>query len=198
MKLTAKILLARLRAFRKDERGMASIESLLIIPLLFWAYLGTFVMFEAYKRQTDGLRVTYAVADAISREEDAINQTYLNSMRKLTNYLTRSHELVTQRVSVVCFSPKRNKYRVAWSRVSGPKKSQYPRYNNSNIKDISDDLPVMPLGDQLILVETFMEYAPLWDVGMGEMTFDYFIFTRPRFTNQIQWEGKPEWACPKA
>lgn len=186
----------RVRRFLKDQTGVASVESILLIPLLFWAYIGTFVMFDAYKKQTDGLRVSYAVADAISREENEINQAYLNSMVKLSNYMTRVPSKITQRVTIVCYSPKKKKYRVAWSRSTGPLKQVIKKHTNGTIHNYKDRLPEMPLGDQVILVETFMDYAPLWDVGVSSMTFDYWIFTRPRFTNQVKWAGKPNWVCP--
>ena len=152
-------------------------------------------MFDAYKKQTDGLRATYAIADAISREENDINQSYLNSMLDLTNYLTRTPNRVTQRVTIVCYSPKKSKYRVAWSRSQGPKKRTYKRHKNSTIDTLKDKLPILPLGDQLILVETFLDYAPLWNVGIDANTYDYFVFTRPRFS-QIKYENKSNWVCP--
>ncbi|MEM6277477.1 MAG: hypothetical protein AAF714_11060 [Pseudomonadota bacterium] len=191
-----RLLKARFQAFRDDESGLASIESILLIPLLFWAYLGTFVIFDAFKKQTDGLRVTYAVADAISREDAALNQTYLNNMRTLTNFLTRSSERVTQRVTIVCFSESRDRYAAAWSRVSGPKQGDYPAHTDWTLDANDYRLPNLPLGDQLILVETFMDYQPVWNVGIDAKTFEYWVFTRPRFASQVKWENQNSWVCP--
>jgi len=187
---------ARLKAFRDDEDGMASIESILLIPLLFWAYVGTFVMFDAFKKQTDGLRVTYAVADAISREDAALDQTYLNNMRNLTNYLTRSPERVTQRITVVCYSETSGKYAAAWSQVSGPKHTTYPAHTDATLDDNKERLPNIPVGDQILLVETFMDYQPIWNIGLDARTFEYWVFTRPRFSSQMIWEDETTWVCP--
>ena len=190
-------ILDPLRRFAREESGLASIESILLIPLLFWAYLGTFVMFDAYKKQTDGLRVTYAVADAISREETALNQAYLDSMLQLSNFMTRSPSGITQRITIVCYSPKKGLYRVAWSRSQGPQKKAFKKLKNDTIDTYKSQLPILPLGDQAIVVETFMEYSPMWDVGLEGQTFDYWVFTRPRFS-QVVWDGKPNWDCPSS
>lgn len=191
-----RLLGARLKAFRDDQSGMMALEAILVIPLLFWAYMGIFVMFDAFKKQTDGLRVTYAVADAISREKDAIDQTYLDSVYKLTNFMTRSPQRVTQRVTVVCYSPSADSYAIAWSMVQGPKMADYPAHTNETLDANANRLPNLVLGEQAVLVETFMDYAPIWDVGLTAKTFDYWVFTRPRFAEQVKWESEPAWVCP--
>lgn len=184
--------------FRKDETGTVSIEAILVIPLLFWAYIATFVMFDAYKTQTDGLRAAYAVADAISREDEEINQTYLDSMTNLLNFLTRSPSKINMRTTIVCYSEDSNSYRVAWSKLTGPQDDSLTIFTDSNINTIQDKLPIIPVGDQIILLEMFMEYAPIWDVGLDPTEFEYISFTRPRFTNQIKWENEPTWICPES
>ena len=185
----------RLRAFVKDEYGVASIEAILLMPLLMWAYVATYVVYDGYKRQLDGLRSTYAVADAISREEQAINQFYLNSMIELTDFMTHSPSGITQRVTIVCYDEDDEEYFVAWSRSTGPREASYPVHNDTTINNNSDRLPDFPEGDQVILVETFMEYTPLMNIGLDDQLFEYWIFARPRFTNQVKWQGQNSWTC---
>ena len=38
-----------LRRFRADESGSLAIETVLIVPALFWAFIGLFSIFDAYK-----------------------------------------------------------------------------------------------------------------------------------------------------
>ncbi|MEM9436025.1 MAG: pilus assembly protein [Pseudomonadota bacterium] len=185
------------RRFRRDEAGTVSIEAILVIPLLFWAYMAIFVMFDAYKKQTDGLRATYAVADAISREDAEINQTYLNSMADLLDFLTRSPSQITMRTTIVCFSEDLDAYTVAWSKLTGPNAANLTLFSDANINNIKDKLPVIPEGDQVIVLEMFMDYSPMWDIGLDPKEFQYFSFTRPRFTNQVKWENQPTWICPE-
>lgn len=187
-----------LRQFFKDQGGVASIEAILLIPLLFWAYTGTFVMFDAYKKQTDGLRVTYSVADAISREDSELTQAYLDSMTLLSDFMSRSPNRVTQRVTIVCYSAEDDQYQVAWSRTTGPKKSTLLPHTDLTVDDNRDRLPILPVGDQVVLVETFMDYAPVWSVGLAAQTFDYWVFTRPRFTNQVKHIAEPTGVCALA
>ncbi len=192
---TIRRLESLLRRLRRDERGIAAFETILLMPILMWGYVAMFVMFDAYKVQTDGLRVTYSVADAMSRELDPINQSYLDSMVRVSNFMTRSPQGITQRVSIVCFSDTLDQYRIAWSKTTGPNAASYAAHQHVDIDQLSDQLPSMPSGDQAILIETFMKYRPLWNIGISEMTFDYFVVTRPRFTNQVRWDGQEAWVC---
>ncbi|MEM1236819.1 MAG: hypothetical protein AAGI10_07605 [Pseudomonadota bacterium] len=192
---TFKSPLKRLRAFIHDQTGVASIEAVLLMPLLMWAYVGTYVIYDAYKKQLDGLRSTYAIADAISREEQGLNQTYLDSMLQLMNFMTSSPSGITQRVTIVCFDETDEDYHLAWSRSTGPRDDTYPPHTDQTLNNNAHRLPDFPEGDQVILVETFMEYSPLLNIGLDDQLFDYWIFTRPRFTNQITWQGQDTWTC---
>ncbi|MEO1797831.1 MAG: hypothetical protein AAFR53_12580 [Pseudomonadota bacterium] len=189
---------AKAQRFVQDRSGFATIEAVLMIPLLFWGFAATFVVFDAYKKQTDALRVSYAVADAISREETSINQAYLDSMVRLSDYMTAAPETITQRVTIVCYSEENTEYHVAWSKTTGGAPDSYTPHDNQSLNVNQDRLPIIPVGDQLIVVETFMGYEPIWQLGFGEQEFDYWIFTRPRFTNQIKWEDNDDWVCPAA
>ncbi|MEM6477423.1 MAG: hypothetical protein AAF647_00105, partial [Pseudomonadota bacterium] len=196
--------------FKRDERGVASIEGIILIPLLFWAFIGTFVIFHAFKTQTEGLRATYAIADAISREDGEVDSTYFNSIYDLAKFMTDGAPGLAQRYTIVCQSPKEaDKLRVAWSIVRFPPQPanqplppEFVPLNSTSINTEKDRLPTIPVGDQLILVETFLPFTPVWSFNpvwenaISAQTFDYFIFTRPRFTSQLKFKGQPNWVCP--
>ncbi|MEL6549771.1 MAG: hypothetical protein AAFQ54_05925 [Pseudomonadota bacterium] len=185
-------------ALRSDTRGNVSIEAIILVPMLFWAYMMIYGVFDAYRKQTDGLRVSYAVADAISREENAIDQQYLDSMITLADYMTNSPSPVTQRVTIVCYSAENTEYHVAWSKTSGGYVEELPPHTNATLNQSDHRLPEIVVGDQVILVETFVHYAPLLNLSITQKMFDYWTFTRPRFTNQVKYENEDEWVCPAA
>ncbi|MEL6700331.1 MAG: hypothetical protein AAFO58_01430, partial [Pseudomonadota bacterium] len=152
-----------LRRFVRDSEGVASVETILLLPLLMWAYVSTFVFFDAYRVQTDGLRVAYSVSDSIGRQENGVNQTFMNSMERMTNFLTKSPNGITLRTTIVCWSNNHSKYRVAWSNVTGAKTTILP-HTHHTLHAQADRLPVVPFGDQLILVEMFLDYRPAINV----------------------------------
>ncbi|MEM6728271.1 MAG: TadE/TadG family type IV pilus assembly protein [Pseudomonadota bacterium] len=183
---------------RRDERGLSAIETVVIVPMLFWALAGTFVMFNAFKTQTEGLRATNAIADAISRETSELNGNYITSLYDLTRYMARGKHPIRQRITIVCRSTTvPDEYRVAWSVVRGPTNPVgIDPWTSQTINTRKDDLPIMPVGDQLILVETMLSFRPVFGAILSDQTLNYWVFTRPRFTNQVKYQGQPNWVCP--
>ena len=50
-------------------------------------------------------------------------------------------------------------------------------------------LPVVPNNERLILVETWADYNPPFNVGINRQYLYNFVFTRPRFAPQVKYEA---------
>ncbi|MGR3434088.1 MAG: TadE/TadG family type IV pilus assembly protein [Shimia sp.] len=183
-----------LSLFRRDERASGAIEMVLIMPLLFWAYAGTFMFYDAFRAKNNALRASYTISDAISREIDEINGKYLNSMHQMLNFLSASPNTTRMRVTIVCYDDKKKRYTRAWSQVRGGGGLK-PHNNGTLHSDMRAHLPIMPDGDQVVLVETYVDYRPVFDAVVAEQTFSNVVVTRPRYTNQVKWSGKSGWVC---
>lgn len=178
-------LLALFHRFLDDTRGSVSVEFVIMMPLLFWAFMATYVYFDGYRQSAQNLKATYAIGDMISRETEAINDTYIDSMRNVLTLMTSSDETVKLRVTVVRWDQSDNRYYVVWSESRG---YSAPR-TDADMTDIAARLPVMPDNERVIVIETQSVYEPSFDIGMGDQTLENFIFTRPRFVNQVKWSG---------
>ena len=55
----------------------------------------------------------------------------------------------------------------------------------ANIPGIEDRLPNMANGERVVLVESFVDYRPAFNVGINDITFDNFTLTRPRYAGQV-------------
>ena len=171
------------RRFARDTRGSMSVEFVIIVPILFWAFMAVFVYFDGFRQSAQNLKAAYAIADMISRETEAINDDYIDSMEKVLQLMTRSDTPLKLMVTVVRWDEDDDRYYVDWSesRDYGMVRS------NSNISDIAAKLPMMPDNERVILVETVATYEPPFDVGVGDRTLENFVFTRPRFAPQVVW-----------
>lgn len=169
--------------FGTDTRGSVSVEFVIITPILFWVFMATYVFFDGYRQGAQNLKAAYAIADMISRETEAINDDYIDSMEAVLQLMTRVDTPLKLMVTVVRWDEDDNRYYVDWSesRDHGSERT------NSTISDIADKLPVMPDNERVILVETEAIYVPAFDVGVGTRTLDNFVFTRPRFAPQVVW-----------
>ncbi|QDC10223.1 pilus assembly protein [Oceanicola sp. D3] len=192
MLTTLRTFRARLAAFAVDARGSLSVEAALILPLLCWFYVASFVWFDAFRTQNSNLKATYTLADMLSRETDPVSEPYLKGLNTVYDYLTTTRHPTYIRVTVVkctdndgdeiddCLTDSRN-LQVDWSYATTGRS----KLTNATLADYEDNIPLMPKGDQVILLETFMAYEPLFNAGIPASSFENFVITRPRFAPQL-------------
>ena len=173
-----------LSRFAQSDRGSVTVEFVLIMPMLFWAFMASYVFFDGFRQSALNLKAAYTIGDLISRETAAVNDTYIDSMYRLFQLMTRANSPTSMRISVVRYDANRDRYYVDWSEIRGG--YQYARDDN-NVQDIRERLPEMPNGERVILVETSNTYEPVFNIGFGNIDLDNFVFTRPRFAPQVAW-----------
>lgn len=173
-----------LTRFVRNEQGQLSIEAVLSIPLLVWAITATFVFWDAFKTLNISQKATYTVADMLSREEAEITPQYLTAMHEIYDYLSNSEGDNALRVSVVTMSI---------DAVTGAEVLELvcskPIGNiagHDEIGDISDRIPDMAVGDQMIVVESEQEWTPFFNVGLTDYRFRETALARPRFAPKLE------------
>lgn len=180
-----------LARFRRDDSGSISIEAMLIFPLLTWCYLAGFVWFDAFRAESLNEKATYAIGDIISREdgddENPLNSAFMQSMLNLHRVMTFADKPTRLRVSVIEFSAADQTRRVVWSTRLG---------HGGNIGELQDSdingenalagkIPIMSGGENLIVVETWLPYEPIFNIGLDGFVFESFSVIRPRYTPQL-------------
>ena len=189
-----KILKLRLIDFQSEERAAVPVEGVIASTFLIWWYIASFQFFDAYRQKNINLKAAYTLADMLSREtgptaEDpnaaTVNQTYVNGLNTMFDYLTFSQRPTWVRVSSVYWDEVDDKYRVDWSTTSG---SGHTAMTTPNLQNYKNRIPVLPTGDTVIIVETFMAYEPFFNVGLDANLFTTFIATRPRFASCLPWQ----------
>lgn len=175
-------LLRRLTAPLRREDGSLVIESVLVLPFLFWGYIGLYTYWDAYRALTTMQKATYAISDLISREQRTINAAYINGMRRVMNSMLANGDTTELRVSSVTFSAVRDQYEVQWS--NSPSGLMQP-LTTSTLQGYLNRVPVMNDGDTAIIVETRVRYEPNIQYGLDPQTFEQFVVTRPRFVPRI-------------
>ncbi|KAJ55314.1 hypothetical protein ACMU_11490 [Actibacterium mucosum KCTC 23349] len=172
---------------------MITAEAVIAMPFLVWWYIGSFVFFDAFQARNVNLKAAYTVADMLSREDGSVNANYIYGLERVYSYLaTGSGSNAAIRVTLVRCSQncdQDNGYRlleVDWSMGT----DDLAALTTGQMSTYLDDIPIMPAGDRVILLETFIDYEPAWDVGiLNPSDFDNLIVTRPRFVPQIQFES---------
>ncbi len=172
-------LTSRLRRFRRDEEGAMIAEVVIMFPTLFAAVIAMFVFFDAFRNQAINLKAAYTISDAVSRETEMITNTYLINAWRMHRFLTNSPALTRLRVSVIQYEADDDSYSVVWSENKGGAGNM----ENAELQRMvgNNEIPVMPDGEVLIMVQTWVDYTPNFSVGLDSFTFENTIFTRPRF-----------------
>ena len=188
-----------LRRLAQDTRGSAVVETMLMLPVMLGIWLVGVAAYDSYRVDSEAVRASYAIADAMSREKEAVNQTYLDNMHELYETMLGTggaQEYGSSiRVTIACFSERRDMYRVAWSKVIGGSDYDWNAHSHRTLDELSDRLPIMPYGDQVIVLETAHFYLPLGGIVGGDRFVRNFVVTRPRFTNQVRFENQDGWVC---
>ncbi|MBQ2260385.1 MAG: hypothetical protein II336_03350 [Loktanella sp.] len=173
--------------FWHNEDGVITVEAVIAIPFVALAFCAVYVFFDAYRVSTASQKAAYIVADNISRQTQAIDARFILGLNQLHGILARTDAATSMRVSSIGFNDRTNRYVVIWSGDA----ALGPSLNDSDVNAgaIAARLPRIKQGETLLLVETRVDYKPLFRVGIGERTFEQAVVTRPRFAPQVAFDA---------
>lgn len=174
-----------LRNFAEDRRGSQTVEAVVMFPLLFWTMLAMLVFFDAYRQSSLNVKAAFTISDMISREVEPITPAYLDGASRLFSELARSSTQAKMRVTVVYYDSARQRFYRDWSHQRGG----VTVLSNNDVRDLKSRLPIVPNNERLILVETWADYDPPFDVGLQRQDLYNFVFTRPRFAPQVKFQS---------
>lgn len=193
-------LFSRLKGFQKSELGNMSVETVLVFPMLLWAYAAMFIYWDAFKAQNVNLKATYTIADMVSRRYGPVNPQYVDGLNDIYSFLIRQPAGNNLRVSVVRFvtdpsDPEGDPIlELRWSDATGTMVAHVDE------TPFDGSVPLLSLGDELIVVETEMTWEPplnfdLGFVGLTTQQFGNFVATSPRYREWICWDGNSNDEC---
>lgn len=176
----------RFGRFAKDSSGMASVEAIILGPILVLVLLLTVSIFEAFRAQSTAEKAAYAVSDMISRETLEITPTYVTNMRNIYRDLSGLTNAETAlRITMLRWDGDNNRFRIDWAQRRG----DIPRLRNRDVRDYDDLLPDMVHNERIILVETSSDYRPRMGFTVGSREIETFVYTRPRYAPQLVWNA---------
>jgi hypothetical protein len=178
-------LRSRWRHLRQEEGGSLTVEAVIMFPLLFWALLSMLVFFDAYRQSSLNVKASYTISDMLSREVEPINAAYLDGAMNLFAELARSANPPRMRVTVVYYDAAQKRFFRDWSHQRGG----VPVLSNADVLAMQHKLPLVPNNERLIVVETWADYVPPFNVGLARQDLYNFVFTRPRFAPQVKFSA---------
>lgn len=176
-----------LSRYREDEDGTLTVEAVILLPVLLVMFAAMLVLFDYFRAHSVAGKTAYTVGDMISRETNYITPTYMDGALDLVEFMNHGATGDTGlRVTIVSYNADDDALNVHWSRTAGVGLSPL---NTSAINQMRDQIPMMPEGLHMILVETTAEYDPFFNIGLNDATIETFVTTVPRFAPQVLWQG---------
>jgi Flp pilus assembly protein TadG len=171
------------RRWLRDHTGTITVELVLILPLLLWAFISFYVFWDAYQSRNRVQKAAYTASDMLSRELTTLTPTYLNGMATVIDYLTHSAQPAQIRVtSATRLTDAEDGLAVQWSYSPG---NALPAMTTADLYDIRNEIPLMALGTTAIILEVSVPFQPALNVGLSASNMTEFLVTRPRFLPKL-------------
>ncbi len=175
----------QIKRFANNTYGSISIEAVLVIPILLWAFLGLFILFDAFHAKATNIKAAASISDLLSRETNEINIAYMDGLNDVLDFLTHSPHDTIMRVSVVRYDAADDEHTLVWSHSTSAGK---PAIAGGSMGLIEPHIPAMADASTSIVVETWMAYIPFLNIAIEPMWFQTVTVTSPRFAPQLNWE----------
>jgi hypothetical protein len=184
-------LTRRLACFARDARGALSVEAALISPFLLGLFAVSFVWFDAFRTKNEVVKSTYTVADMISRQQASLPEEAFDGLAFAFDYMIKSGASKRLRfTSMVCKAdcddPVARELEMCWSWASG----NFSPHDTTTVKGLHEAIPLMTLGDTVVVTEGAVDYHPIFDRWLGDIVLRNTIVTRPRFAPEIAYEDQ--------
>jgi len=182
-------LKSQAKRLRTSERGSASIEMVLMVPLLVFVIVATVVYFEGFRSKYQLQKTTATIADTLSRELTTIDSDYLDGIDQLFEVLTPGLADRGMRVTAVRYDATNDSHHVVWSEIRGEFNEVY---QDDDLIDIKDKFPLMADIERYIIVETAAAFSSNLDryFGgvLGRVVFYDWVPISPRFAGRLCYE----------
>ncbi len=170
--------------FLRNETAAVAFESVIIFPILVWAWVGTFSFFDAYRVYNTSIKATYTIADLISRQEFEIPESSMDGYANMLAAMIRDHDGVEMRATEV-HRANDGSFTAVWSHTTGT----LARLCGASLDAYADQLPAVAIGERIVILESFVNYDPAFNMGVNDVDFENFTVTRPRYAGRIPYGG---------
>ncbi len=173
-----------IRRLLRDETGSLSVEAVIILPVLAWAFVSGFVFFDAFRQQSINDKAALTIADIVAREVIPLTDTYIDNLHALHNFLGKSATPTDLILTVARYDPAAGLYSVLWSQARGGGST----LDDAGLNALSSQLPEMPAQDTVIVVQTSADFEPIFGVGLRAFPIRKLVVMRPRRAPQVCWQ----------
>ncbi|MFU8834460.1 TadE/TadG family type IV pilus assembly protein [Roseovarius autotrophicus] len=175
----------RLARLRDDERGVIAVETVVITPFLLMGLFLSFEYYDMFRQKSLMEKATYTVTDALSRENEVIDDAFLDNLKATFDMMVGTRSPSQLRVSVVRFhTVNGGSHELRWSEVRG--QGEMAPLSQADMEAVNAIVPLMVAGQDLIMVEGRSKHVPVITNGLlSDQFLDTRMFMTLRFSSQL-------------
>ena len=181
--MTHRPLFRRLRLFGQDETASLSVEAVIVVPFLVWAFLGIFMLTDTFRALHANTVSTYSIGDALSRETEPVSASYIEGLNTLHAVMSRAQTGTQLRATMIHYDGATQSLKMQWSHATTGRTA----LTQATLSEVSARIPTLANGEAVIVVETWKAYAPTLVSFIGGLNIYDIVVTRPRFAPTVAW-----------
>jgi Flp pilus assembly protein TadG len=186
-------LSAHLRRLRADTRGVAAVEFAMILPIMFFLFVGTIEFSQALTVDRRVTQSASSTADLIARApKEGLTTSQVDSELRIIEQLMKPYDVSPLTVRIVSVLAKKTKsgslqYSVDWSRDNH---GHTPYARNSEYQGQMPD-GLLVNNESVIIAEASYNYTPLIFNYFIQQAFDLndTFYLKPRNALCVKLEG---------
>ena len=169
-----------MKKFFQNERGVITVELMVILPTLLLTFMAMIVFFDAFHKWMKFTTASYTITDLISRQT-VVDDNFLFSLDGVFDTISDTNNDSDTWYRVTSVKKTDSTISILWSVHTAPvaQLSLIPT-------DIENHIPNKSINEHLLLVETFSPFTPAFDwVGLNGILFTETIATSSRFSSKL-------------
>lgn len=186
-----------LRDLKSSQSGTITVESVIILPILFFGLMATYAYHDSYRHKSWAVKGTYAVSDYLSRVK-FVDQNGINGLNKVFAYVSQSSKANWVRVTLIQCDDDCNEddkdLELHWSHVSSPDGPE-AHTQDSLTRFLRKHVPTMYEDQFALVVETSAGYTPVFPVtwtGIFPEHFNDLVVTTSREYDFLCWKAQAD------
>jgi Flp pilus assembly protein TadG len=169
--------------FKRNERGVITLEMIIMMPLMVLWIVGSNSFFDAFKTYLRASKATYTAVDLVSRQTE-VGPTYIGNVGTIFESIVDA-DGATSTVVISSIRMWNDALEIEWSRNA----------NNSNgLTDVGQIplayVPNLRNGETIILIQTSVPFVPIHAWGnLTAKTFTNTVAVTPRFDVRVSYNA---------
>jgi Flp pilus assembly protein TadG len=173
-----------LRKFKRDDRGVITLELIVLMPFMVLWIVGSNSFYDGFKTYLRASKATYTAIDLISRQESFVGPNYIANVGSVFNSIVDA-DGAPSTVIISSIGQANGSLFVHWTANANggagiPNAGAIP----------TAFIPVLMDGEYIVLIQSSVPFIPIHSWGnLTAKTFTNTVAVTPRFNVKVEYDS---------